>query len=107
MFLINKPNALLALLQKFLPCIAHIMYAFLLINFKKFSKHQKKHFKQHIIALVTALSYFFNFLSKYSKKTRIILHIAIIKEPNAKVPMWYLKFKTKNNSQSYINAILP
>lgn len=91
MFLISRPKALLALLQKFLPCTAHIMYAFLLINFKNFSRHQKKHFRQHIIALVKALSYFFNLRSKYSKKTRIIRHIAMIRDPKASVPRWYLK----------------
>jgi len=53
--------------------------------------YQKKHLRQHKIALVNWLSYFFNLRSIYSNPSRIIRQMAIIKEPKAKVPKWYLK----------------
>jgi hypothetical protein len=70
--------------------MAHIMYALRLINFKNFSRHQKKHLQQHKMALVISLSYFFSFWSTYSSIMRINRHMVMIKEPKARVPMWYL-----------------
>lgn len=89
-FLIRRLNASLALLQKFLPWMAHMMYAFLLMNLRNFSRHQKKHLQQHIMAFTTPLSYFFNLWSTYSIIMRISRQIVIIREPNANVPKWYL-----------------
>lgn len=88
-FRINKLKASLALVQKLLPCTAHMMYAFLFKNCRNFSKHQKKHFRQHKSAFVTALSYFLHCWSKYSKNTRIIRQIVSMSDPKAKVPKWY------------------
>jgi len=41
----------------------------------------------------TALLVSFNLWSTYSKNTRIICTIAISREPNAREPRWYLKWR--------------
>ena len=89
-FRISKLNESRALEQKLLPCMAHMMYAFLLMNWRNFSKHQKKHFMQHRMARVNALSYFFRDWSMYSRTARIIRQIATSSEPKATVPRLYL-----------------
>lgn len=90
-FLINKKNASCAEEQKFFPWIAHIMYAFLLTKHMNLCKHQKQHFNTQKIALVNAFSYFFNFSSTNSKIVLRNEQIAMMREPNATVPRWYLK----------------
>jgi len=87
-FLMSKLKACLAERQKFFPCIAHIMYAFLLMNFMNFSRHQKKQRRQHMIAFTQALSYLLNLWFIYSSMTRIMRQMARIREPNARVPKW-------------------
>lgn len=84
----SRLNASFALAQKFFPCIAHIINAFLLTNFKNFSRHQKKHFSTHIIARVKALSYFFKYRSATSSIKRIMRQMVNIRAPNATVPKW-------------------
>lgn len=85
-FLMSNEKASLALVQKFCPCTAHIMYAFLLMNLRKFSKHQQKHLQRHMRHLVTGLSNFFSFWSMYSSMTRITRTMAMISAPKATVP---------------------
>lgn len=87
-FLISRENASLALEQKFFPCTAHIIYAFLFINLRKLSKHQKKHLQQHMMQRVNGLSNFFSLWSMYSRMTLMTRTMAMIKAPNATVPKW-------------------
>lgn len=68
-----------------------MIYAFLLINLRNFSKHQKKHLQQHRMALVTSLSYFLSFWSTYSSAIRIMRQTVMMNDPKARVPIWYLK----------------
>lgn len=96
-FLNSKSNACLAEVQKFLPYMAHIMYAFRLINRKNLFSNQKKQRMHMNIARVNELSYFFNLVSTHSSITRMKLQMAMIKDPNATVPKWYL-----NNISIYI-----
>lgn len=81
------------------------IYAFLLINFMNFSKHQKKHFKQQRKNLAMAFSFPLSLWSRYSRNTLMSWMIAIIRDPKAKVPTWYLykDFKINIYIQFYYN----
>lgn len=76
------------------------MYALRFIKLRNCSRHQKKHLQQQNIAFENALSYFLAFFSMNSIITLIKLQIAIIKEPNATVPKWYLEKKNQINKIS-------
>lgn len=78
---------LLVLLQQL-----HLPFSHLLINLRNFSRHQRQQRQQQRIALAIVLSVFCRTLwSMYSKMTRIIRTMAMMSEPNASVPVWYLR----------------
>jgi hypothetical protein len=86
-------KASLAAEQKFSLVILVWTYAFLLRKDTHFSKHQKQHL-QHINIYSKALFCLFNAswcLDKYSSRSLIPHTNARRKDPNATVPMWYLK----------------
>ena len=53
-----------------------------------FSRHQKQHLQQHMMPFTTMLSWWYlaSFSSTFSRMTRIILRMAMIREPKATVP---------------------
>ena len=59
----------------------------------KFSKHQKQHLQQQRRHLIAGLSAPFSLIlsSMYSSRTLIILATESMREPNARVPRWYLQ----------------
>jgi len=67
------------------------MYAFLFKNLKNLSTHFIQHIKHFKIILATLLPLFSHCFSIYIRITCIILHTAIINDPNNSVPKWYLK----------------
>ena len=88
-FLVIRLNASLADLQKFVPLIAVKMYAFLLINFMNFSRHQRQHLHRHMTTFTGPLSAPFSLIlsSMYWIAVLMALIIAMIREPNARVPV--------------------
>lgn len=65
---------------------------YLLMNLRKRSRHQRQHLQHHIKHRTTLLSVFSRTLwSMYSSMTRIMRTMAMIKDPNARVPTWYLQ----------------
>lgn len=79
--------------------MAHMMYALRLMNRKNLFSSQKKQCMHLKTQRVKSLSYFFNLVSKYTSIARIKLHAAMIKDPKAIVPKWYL-WNTENESVS-------
>ena len=57
-----------------------------------FSKHHRQHLQKQARHLTTGLSapYWAIFCSIHSRRTRSILTMARRREPNARVPKWYL-----------------
>ena len=82
-------NASLADLQKLEPLTAVKMYAFLLINFMNFSRHQRQHLHRHMTTFTGPLSAPFSLIlsSMYWIAVLMALIIAMIREPNARVPV--------------------
>ena len=97
-FLVIRLNASLADLQKFVPLIAVKIYAFLLMNFMNFSRHQRQHLHRHMTTFTGKMSapFSFSLSSMYCTTFLIILIIAIIKDPKARVPVWYLYWDLKS-----------
>lgn len=100
MFLSSRSNACLADVQKLCPYMAHMMYAFRLMNRKNLFNNQKKHRIHVKMARVNALSYFFNFTSIHSSMARMKLQIAMIRDPKATVPKWYLRNKNSISDEN-------
>jgi len=82
--------------------MAHMMYAFRLMNRKNLLSSQKKHRMHANTARVNALSYFFNFVSTHSSMARTKLQTAMISDPKATVPKWYLSKKNKRHANGRV-----
>ena len=63
-----------------------------LLHFLLYLHNQWKHRTYLIKNFATGFSVCFNLLSMYSRSTRIILTIAMIRDPKASDPRWYLKY---------------
>lgn len=96
--LIIKANPSNAAVQNDSPLSAISMYACLLMNsivlamqFKQHSKQQITHLKQQPAVLLSFPKVCSTFLLKTSRTNIKNLIIAIISEPKARLPQWYLK----------------
>jgi hypothetical protein len=90
MFLRIRKNALREDLQKENPYMEVCMYAFLLRNFAHFSRHHMQHCSTHMRYSMTLFLLALACFCMYASTDRMVLMTAIMREPNAAVPRWYM-----------------